>query len=437
MDKTETVYEHQRITLDTNYINIADAWQKDTRVSENERKVRLSFFRVGNKELIFQQFVGVLKLGDLTIEVLPKIDKLSKSTTVWQRVLLQMLQNALNLEVKATNNAAINLEQTTVLQFYFNWFLQEVNLLMHQGLIKKYVAKTENRTALKGRLQLQKHLMYNMVHAERFYVTYNDYNQNHVYNALIRQCLQAVTLLAKDSSVGSEAASILNWFPECNKVAIHEKTFDRLVYHRKTERYKTAIKIAKIILLNFHPDLRGGHHDVLAIMFDMNKLWEQYVLSQLQQASTDYTFQGQARKDFWKKNDTGRSKIVKPDIVAKVGEDTKFIIDTKWKIIDDDLNKTVSDADLKQMFVYNQLWNCKQSILLYPGVGYEKPETGIFVDEEKFGRCSTLKISILDDYDKLKTNIGEEIENEIKKLLPKQPLVENSVQQSSPLILAK
>ena len=40
------------------------------------------------------------------------------------------------------------------------------------------------------------------------------------------------------------------------------------------------------------------------------------------------------------------------------------IIDTKWKIIDDN---RPGDDDLKQMFVYNLLWDAEKSVLLYPG----------------------------------------------------------------------
>lgn len=422
-------YEYSRVSLsdlqkhtgtEENYIEIIDRWQKGTTetITPNEKTDRQSFFRVGNKEIIFQQFVGVLKIGNLTIEVLPKIDKANGDDADWQKVLLTMLSNALNLELKATNNAEINVEQTSVLQFYFNWFIKEVNLLMHQGLIKKYVAKTENRNALKGRLQLQKHIQHNIVHAERFYVTYNDYNQNHVYNAILQQCLKAILLIAKDSKVAAEAASILNWFPACDKVHISEKVFDKLVYHRKTERYKTAIKIAKIILLNFHPDLQGGNHDVIAIMFDMNKLWEQYVLAKLQQAHSNYRFYGQLQKKFWV--GTNRTKWVKPDIVAykKDTEEVAFILDTKWKLLDADANKNVSDADLKQMFVYNKLWNCSYSFLLYPKAsGKIEIEEGNFIDSssKKESFCNTIKLSILKD-NNLDNDIWKELIEKQKDL---------------------
>ena len=430
-----TVFEYSSVSLEqlrnesenhtTDFIDLLEQWQKGNNevLSVNEKKERKAFFKIGNKEIIFQQYVGVLKIGNVTIEVLPKIDKSVKNVNVWQNVLLNMLQTVQNLDIRPTNNADINIEKSVVLQFYFNWFINEVNLLMHEGLIKKYVQKTENRTALKGRLQLQKHIQNNVIHAERFYVTYNDYNHNHIYNGLLKQCLEVIERIADESSVKASAASVLNWFPVCDKVKVSEAVFDRLVYHRKTERYRTAIKIAKIILLKYHPDLQGGKHDVIAIMFDMNKLWEQYVLSKLQEVyNNDYLFKGQEQKRFWcsiDKNGKEKSyKTVRPDIVANTKKDNKvaFVIDTKWKIIDEELDKNVSDGDLKQMFVYNKLWGCKESYLLYPYSceGIES-ERGRFIGEGEEGNCSTIKINILKG-DSLDDSVWGEL---MKKIIEK------------------
>lgn len=52
------------------------------------------------------------------------------------------------------------------------------------------------------------------------------------------------------------------------------------------------------------------------------------------------------------------SRLVKPDLVLTSPQGERIVIDTKWKLIRDG---RPSDADLKQMFVYNLYWKTDRS----------------------------------------------------------------------------
>jgi 5-methylcytosine-specific restriction enzyme subunit McrC len=123
-----------------------------------------------------------------------------------------------------------------------------------------------------------------------------------------------------------------------------------------------------MILLNFHPDIMQGNENVVAILFDMNKLWEEFVYRRLKKEEKhfDLKMSAQTSKDFCKPMHLGFSKTVRPDTVITYTLDDKtetMILDTKWKILQ---TLTPSDEDLKQMFVYNLLWKSKRSVLIYP-----------------------------------------------------------------------
>jgi 5-methylcytosine-specific restriction enzyme subunit McrC len=158
-------------------------------------------------------------------------------------------------------------------------------------------------------------------------------------------------------------------FPDVKRINVDESHFQRISSSRKHQPYNRAIAIAKLILLNYRPDIKAGRKNLLAIMFDMNMLWEEYVLRILKKNKKEgWKIHGQQSKLFWKR------KTIRPDIILEKG-DQKYVIDTKWKIIDS--NKP-SDADLKQIFVYNHHWKSHKSMLLYPNSGNQLSNDGLF-----------------------------------------------------------
>ena len=124
-------------------------------------------------------------------------------------------------------------------------------------------------------------------------------------------------------------------------------------------------------------------------------------------ADQDTKITRQNRRKFWYNQTHDYYKWVKPDIVINK-DDRTIIIDTKWKIIQD--NKPSYD-DLKQMFVYNLLWDAEKSLLVYPGVNslsswsflhFELSESKkSSKEEELFNHCSLAFINILSPEGKL------------------------------------
>ena len=186
-----------------------------------------------------------------------------------------------------------------------------------------------------------------------------------------------------------------------------------MTYDRNTERYRRAIQLARLIILHYSPDLRGGQEHVVAILFDMNKLFERFIFVQLRRAETlfathDLRISGQVRQEFWS------SKSIRPDVVATFKKDMgkrSVILDTKWKV---PKNDQPSDEDLKQMYVYNlQLGGCS-SVLAYPGAGRHQ-----IVTEHPYARsesfpahehtCGTYFIDLFDENNQLRKDIGAEL----------------------------
>jgi 5-methylcytosine-specific restriction enzyme subunit McrC len=408
------VFEHKILYFDEVYNDVK--FEKHHYIALSKLNVLHNdkYFEIRHNGIKFNQFVGVIQVDGLTIEILPKIDNNDADENVWQKVLIEMLRVTRKLKVQKVGNANVNKQSIHLLDIYFEWFLSEVQTLIHQGLIKQYYKETSNVKALKGKLEFAGHISKNLVHKERFYTTHQVYDKDHLIHQIIFKALDIVERCSKGSYLYSKCKTVQLDFPEVKAISVTEATFLKVPSNRKTAPYETAIAISKFIILNFAPNISSGSENMLALLFDMNSLWEEYILARLKQSDKEVTIYGQQSTTFW------NNITIRPDIVIESGK-SKFIIDTKWKNIN---GSKPSTDDLRQMYVYNDYWKSDKAMLLYPSnqksfngfVEFEDNDFQKFVlvnnkpEKIKQHKCGLGKISIFnEDVKTLKENIGDEI----------------------------
>lgn len=408
------VFEHQKFFFDEGNGFEEKHWKALSRYNE---KYKNKYFTLLHNGIKFSNYVGVIQAGNLTIEILPKIDKTNldseKEKTRWHDILLQLLHECSLLRIEHVEKANLKLWANSILDIYIELFLNEVETLLHRGLIKKYRCNTENISALKGRIDFPKQLSSNLLHKERFYVQHMVYDKQNLYNQILNEALSIIPSLISSPSLIDKLGRILLDFPELNRINISEATFKSIKYDRKNSHYKEAIEISKMLLLNYRPDITGGANNVIAILFDMNELWEEYIFRKLRKAANiNVKVTRQQSQKFWKMENSIYPKTVRPDIVINRGDDT-IVVDTKWKLISD---FTPADDDLKQMFVYNLFWKCNNSILLYPAIDYQKKSGTYFKFQQqpfKETNCLVATCNVFNENAVLDKNIGVKILNEI------------------------
>ncbi|WP_336703496.1 McrC family protein [Chryseobacterium indologenes] len=351
------VFEHETFHFEEEHKKM-----KLDKALENYHGDGTPFFSLVKNGVKFNQHVGILKVGRTTIEVLPKADNNEKDA--WRQLLIGMIKTVWGFDVKISGSADLKLKSTSVLDLYFELYIKELEYLLHRGLIKKYNKKEGNLNALKGSLQFSKHLSQNLVHKERFYVKYSHYNVDHKIHCILYKALKLIEQNYNQAGLASRIGSLLLNFPEMNDLKVTESTFETINFDRKNQHYENALQIAKLLLLNYHPDVSRGKNNVLALMFDMNRLWEQFIYVVLKKniQHIDIKVRAQQSKEFWR-SETGTSRM-KPDIILE-HNGNRIVLDTKWK----NLNGRFlpSPEDLRQMYAYHRYFKATKTALVYPG----------------------------------------------------------------------
>ena len=365
----------------------------------------------------FNNYVGVIQIGGLTIEILPKTDKNKGEDDdfkAWHGALLNMLKICKHINVNSVSEASLKRKHNSLLDLYFEMYLDEVQTLLRIGLIKQYRRDSSNVLALKGQIDFNKNIQQNLIHQERFYTEHQVYDYENLINQIILKGLTILGDLTYNSQLKDKIARLRANFPEIKEITIQKHHFDKVKQNRKTLSYARALQIAKMIILNYSPDIRSGQENMLTLLFDMNKLWEEYIYRMLLRTKReDVTISFQNKQKFWE------GRTIRPDIVInkKYGETTEsFIIDTKWKILDIN-NPKPSDDDLKQMYAYNLYWDAKRSMLLYPNSNQTDEKFGTYWKgraESETNECKIGFVNVLDKNHCLNTQIGVEI---LKKIL--------------------
>jgi 5-methylcytosine-specific restriction enzyme subunit McrC len=410
-NETITVFEHETLRFD----------KGEKRITPEQFKALQSYYGGGvdfyslcHNGVQFNKYVGAIQVGNTLIEVLPKADKMGdskKEEKKWRDILIGMLKAVGSFTIKTTSESSLKIKPNTILDLYFEMFIHEVEFLLHHGLVKKYRKKEGNVTALKGSLLFGKQIQQNLSHQERFYVRHTTFDVEHHLHFILYKTLRLIRQINTNMALqGSIGALLLN-FPEMPDLRVSEATFDKIILNRKTQTYKKALEIARLLLLQYHPDLTKGRNHVLALMFDMNKLWEQFVYVSLRKKfkNAGISVTAQASRYFWKPK-TGRRSKIRPDILINRDKEDCVVLDTKWKNLN---GKNPSPEDLRQMYVYHEYYDAKKVALVYPGADsvqtfgrYLDPSEDTETDME----CSVMTVSVESNIKQWQQNIFKDFQ---------------------------
>ena len=331
------------------------------------------FFTLGVKRGIGKtitacNYVGLIAMKDGTIiEILPKIyskNELSLDDT--KKILLTMLKSLKDITFKDFEMARLKVEKTTLFEIFISMFVQEVIALTKQGLRSSYQTIESNEQFMKGKIQHVRNLKENLIHKERFSLQFDEFNMNRSENRLIKSTLKYVQSITKSEGNRRNIRNLINIFSEVQFSSNIEVDFSLCQTDRSITHYKKSLVWCRIFLLGNSFTSYSGSDVAIALLFPMEKVFEQFVASKFQRLigndveistqHSQYSLFEQPKKSF----------SLKPDIYLKaLGR--CIVMDTKWKILSvNESNYGISQSDMYQMYAYGKKYKADRVVLIYP-----------------------------------------------------------------------
>ncbi len=386
------VFEHD--TLQVGQQGFSSAHFRDL-VKLSER-MKVLPFKVGHNRLKFGSYAGVIQIGNVCIEILPKADKDAvPDANSWRGVLIKMLQATSQRTTPLSLSAELKPARGTLLDVFLNDFIEQVETLVRQGLQRQYILEEGALNFYRGRVNFSRHASKFAGDSTRIWAEYNSYNLDHPLHRIIVSALRKIPALTRSTSLIDLSRGISELFADICRPSRTDIIKVKRNSERFTARYKRALSYALMILGDTALNPQQQDSTAIAIIFDMNILFEDFVTKCIRVAAqgTQFDIKAQVSSAFFEK------RTIRPDVLVEVcGKNV--VIDTKWKVIDKD---RPADSDLKQIFVYNNYFESAHSLLVFPRATSSKPFAGRFQKKVFDGRmefdhfCSSLFVDLFAD----------------------------------------
>ena len=405
--------------------NILTLFEYEWTDALNDREIRLlsklsrtggieilkPFIRQGKTYFQARQYVGILRLGQCTIQILPKFHRSSdrqQSEQEATRNLLLMLDYAGHLGIREVNLASLNSAQ--------DWF--EVLIYLFALNLKRQWLKGAARTyepidavlpVLKGKWRLSAQ-MHRPEQKHLFAVTYDEFTEDNPLNQVFRYVVEKLWQLTRNSPNRQMLSELRYWMDGVALLpVVTPQMAQGIALTRLNQQYEPLLNLARLFLEGLGLELSASDQTAFAFVFDMNQLFEGFLTGFMERHRRDVlpeSLQGcqllpQGRNAaFYLARLHGKRVFkLKPDLVFRQGTHHPLLMDFKYKRLDPgDRKLGIAEADFYQMYAYLNRFSAPQVTLMYPQTAeMADPVRSRFGLEGRQGEIRAVTVDLLRD----------------------------------------
>lgn len=297
--------------------------------------------------------VGVARVGDLTVELRPKVGLAA---------VLFLVSYALDprawKEPDAPLAASENLAEAII-----PLFVRAAQQAIRPGLLHGYRRHDEALTTVRGRIRMEDQFRRRQGLPLPVEVSYDDFTPDILENRLLRTAVDVLgRLRLRYEPSRRSLARLHRQLAGITPVPVTNRDIPEPHWTRLNEHYRVAVSLARIIVSRTALEARAGGQNASVFLIDMNKLFEDFIRVALKEAlglSAREFPQGAAGHRL-SLDDDGQVDL-KPDLSWWQQGTCVFVGDCKYK----KTNGAVPNADVYQMLAYLTALDLNEGLLFY------------------------------------------------------------------------
>lgn len=314
-------------------------------------------------DLAASSSIGLIQLDGLQIAIHPKVPI--------GRVMF-LISYAINhgrwRDEPAMVEQADDLVEALVLGFAY-----QLRRALARGILQGYREVEESAQTVRGRWRIGEQIRTRYGIAPPVEVAYDDFTEDIEANRLLRAAMHRVlSLPMRDDHLRWGLRSIDSALSSVSVVSYDARRVPVIRYDRRSERYRPAVELARLILQSTSYDTSHGDVAASAFLIDMNRVFEDFVVLALRDAlppSAGRLVQGNRLRGLYL--DEKQRINLQPDLSLWIDGECRFVGDVKYKRL---RLTAYPNADLYQLLAYATAVRLDSGLLIY-AAGEEEPAT--------------------------------------------------------------
>ena len=371
-----TVKEYEQLTtaLGLNDRELSDLKQfaidNQRDKQENHRPV---LQLLNSNDLRAQNYVGIITTRKGTVlEILPKIDLSGdEDNKRTKEIFLNMLRTWRGLNEAQFSQSNIHaLPRFNMLEAFIRLFLDNLVSLTRRGIARHYQPVDDNLSCLKGRLLFPQHLRINLANQSRFYVRFDEFSADRPANRLINSAIHQLMPIVRQPQNQQLLYQLRLCFDEIPLSRQWQTDWDRHRVDRTMQHYNSVMQWVGLFLFGHGLTTFEGKHVNQSLLFPMEEVFEDFVTYHFRRYQNQFSVRAQGPPKYLAQlNGNVDAFKMKPDISLMRAGKVTYILDAKWKRINEYVNdpkRDISQSDMYQLYSYGKKYGCEKVALIYP-----------------------------------------------------------------------
>lgn len=310
--------------------------------------------------------IGFIGVGQTQISIHSRFDQTDKD------YFLMYLLNTLN-NINIFNFLHGEDRNDKLLDILIMLFPTYLNSALRQGVYREYRSFNRNDAAVKGTIDIPRHISKNIPFAGRIAYHSREYSYDNDVTQLIRHTIEFIktrsfgVALLSSSQIRIDIGKIYEATPDYNRQ--HRNRIIMNNQRGKKHPYYTAyyplINICLAILKHERISYVNSDTRIFGILFDVSWLWEEYIWSLIRETSLEFNHpQSKEHKGAIIPFESSNIGRFMPDYYVE----KQIVLDAKYKPFGENSqgNKYPHSEDLQQVISYMHILDCEIGGFVFP-----------------------------------------------------------------------